>query len=222
MFVVVEGIDLVGKTVQADLLAKHLRDGGSDVSSYSFPSYDSPTGRVIREHLRGNVALTVQDETLGLPNISEHDSLVFQCLQLADKYAVAPEIEGCLAAGRKVVCCRWWQSAVAYGAETDVDAGWTRRACACLPRADVNVLLDLDPARARRRPGESPDRLEADLARQERVRQRYLDLWGRDTGEHGLWAVVDAGGTVDAVHGRLLAVLAAAGIVLSDSSGRSV
>jgi thymidylate kinase len=214
MFVVIEGIDLVGKTVQADMLAKHLREGGSDVASYSFPVYDSPTGRAISEHLRGNVALTVQDGTLDLPNISEHDSLAFQCLQLADKYAAVPEIAGALAAGRTVACCRWWQSAVSYGAGTGVDADWTRRACACLPRADVNVLLDLDPSKARRRPGESPDRLEADLARQARVRQEYLDLWGRDSGEYGFWAVVDAEGGAEAVHGRLLSVLRAAGVRL--------
>jgi thymidylate kinase len=230
VFIVVEGIDLVGKTVQANMLARYLRDGGIDVTSYSFPAYDSPTGRAISAHLRGYAqlvgrlcrpsggSLSGKDGEVGVSESpsrrSEHDSLAFQCLQLGDKYAVAPEIEGHLVMGRTVVCCRWWQSAVTYGVEDGVDADWTRRACARLPRAGVNVLLDLDPARARRRPGESLDRLEADLARQSRVRQRYLDLWRCDAGEQGLWAVVDAEGTPDAVHGRLLAVLGAAGVVL--------
>jgi thymidylate kinase len=111
--------------------------------------------------------------------------------------------------GQTVVTCRWWQSVLAYGAESGLDEGWIRRTVHCLPRADVNVLLDLDPARARRRPGAPPDRLEADLARQEGVRRRYLDLWRRCDGEHGFWAVVCAEGGVDVVHGRILGVLEA-------------
>jgi thymidylate kinase len=214
MFIIVEGIDLVGKTTQAAMMVDHLRTGGRYVVSYSLPAYDSPTGRAISDHLRANVALTVQDGTLGLSNISEHDSLAFQCLQLADKYAVAPEISRHLAAGRDAVACRWWQSSVTYGAETGVDEGWTSRACALLPRADVNVLLDLDPAKARRRPGASLDRLEAELAQQARIRRRYLDLWQRDGGEHGLWVVVDAEGEAEEVHGRILAVLRASGVAL--------
>jgi len=226
MFIVIEGIDLVGKSTQHAMLVQHLaslRGGrGRSVAPYSFPAYDSPTGKAIGDHLRGNVALTVQDETLGLPNISEHDSLALQCLQVVDKYAVAPEIAGCLNSGQTVVACRWWQSCYAYGMEASVDAGWVRRSCALLPRADVNILLDLDPTKTRRRPGVSLDRLEADRAQQARIRQRYLDLWRGDTGEHGFWAVVDADGSAVDVHGRILAVLHAAGILLGGTQGRSV
>jgi len=227
MFIVIEGIDLIGKTAQYDLLVQHLRGRGLDVASFSLPAYHSPTGEAIREHLRGNVALTVQDDTLGLPSISEHDPLVFQSLQLVDKYAVAADVKLALEACQTVVCCRWWQSSYAYGVEDGFDGNWVRRTCSCLPRADVNVLLDLDPRRARRRSGESPDRLEADLARQERIRQGYLELWrvwrrGYDD-DCGLWAVVDAEGSADVVHGRILAVLRAAGIAAAGrSSGRGV
>jgi dTMP kinase len=221
MFIVIEGIDLIGKTSQCEMLVRHLARLGRDVSPYSFPAYGSPTGVVIGEHLRGNVALTSHLTTLlGLRMTSPHDSLVFQCLQLVDKYAAAPEISRGLATGKTVVACRWWQSAHAYGLESGLDREWVRGTCALLPRADANVLLDLDPASARRRPGASPDRLEADLALQERVRRRYLALWGCENGEPGLWAVVDAGGGAGDVHGRVLAVLKGAG-VLDVPRGRS-
>jgi thymidylate kinase len=213
MFIVVEGIDLVGKSVQHGLLVEYLRRRGRLVSECSFPDYDSPTGEAIRDHLRGDVALTNQDDALGLSNVSSHDALAFQCLQVVDKYAVAPEISRELAEGRTVVACRWWQSAHAYGLESGLDREWVGRTVALLPRADVNVLLDLDPARARRRPGVPLDRLEARLALQERVRQRYLALWRRESGDPGFWAVVDAGGSEGEVHGRVLAVLKAAGVL---------
>jgi dTMP kinase len=213
MFIVIEGIDLIGKTTQHELLVEYLGRRGRLVSSYSFPSRDSPTGEAIRDHLRGDVALTIQDDTLGLSNVSPHDALAFQCLQVVDKYAAAPEIARALSVGRTVVACRWWQSAYAYGCAAGLDEDWVWRTVGCLPRADVNILLDLDPTRVRRRPGSSPDRLEADLTLQARVRAKYLHVWSRSSGERGLWAVVDAEGGEGEVHGRVLAVLKGAGVL---------
>jgi dTMP kinase len=223
MFIVIEGIDLVGKTVQQRLLVQYLSGQGRDVASYSFPAYRSPTGGVIRAHLEGRVSLDAIEvgEITGVklkPVRSEHDSLMFQCLQVVDKYALAPEILRDLRTFNTVVCCRWWQSALAYGLEAGVDADWVRRTTDLLPRADVNILLDLDPREARRRPGVSPDRMEVDLALQSRVRQRYLDIWRRsDDGETGRWIVVDAGGDAETVHERILTVLKCSGILLDDS-----
>lgn len=218
MFIVIEGIDLVGKTTQHAMLVQHLSGQGFDVSSYSFPDYTSPTGKAIREHLRAEVAMVVLDETSGPPTVSSHDDLVFQCLQVVDKYAAAPEILRDLRSLKAVVCCRWWQSALAYGLEAGVDADWVRRTTDLLPRADVNILLDLDPREARRRPGVSPDRMEVELALQSRVRQRYLDIWRRrDDRESGLWTMVDAEGDAETVHDRILTVLKCSGILLDDS-----
>jgi thymidylate kinase len=219
MFIVIEGIDLVGKTAQQQMLVQHLAGLGRDVSSYSFPDYASPTGKVIHEYLGGEVAMTVLDETLGPPTVSPHDDLAFQCLQVVDKYAAAPDILRDLRSLKTVVCCRWWQSAFAYGLEANVDADWVRRTTDLLPRADVNILLDLDPREARNRPRVSPDRLEVDLSLQTRVRQRYLDIWRRrDDREFGLWTAVDAESDPETVHGRILTILKCAGILLDDSS----
>ncbi len=213
MFVVIEGIDLIGKTAQHEMLCKHLRDRGRDVVAYSFPMYDSPTGEVIGNHLRGRVAacdLSVAAMTgvRTVPRRSAHDALVFQCLQVVDKYALVPEIMEHRRAGRTIVLCRWWQSSLVYGSESVDDGDWVRRTCARLPRADVNILLDLDPSKARRRPGSQPDRLEADLAMQSRLRQRYLDLWRKQDSECGFWGIVDAEGLAEDVHGRVVSQLA--------------
>ena len=120
MFIVIEGIDLVGKTTQHEMLSRYLRDRGFDVAVHSFPAYGSPTGEVIREHLRGSVALASVDgrEGSSVSDVvapSAHDALAFQCLQVVDKYAVATEITRELREGRTVVACRWWQSVIAYG-----------------------------------------------------------------------------------------------------------
>jgi thymidylate kinase len=228
MFIVIEGIDLVGKTIQHAKLVQCLSGQGFDVASYSFPAYRSPTGEVIRSHLEGRVLLDSAEvgEITGVklkPVRSEHDSLMFQCLQVVDKYAAAPKILRDLRSLKTVVCCRWWQSALAYGLEASADADWVRRTTDLLPRADVNILLDLDPCEARRRPGVSPDRLEVDLSLQSRVRQRYLDIWKRhDDRESGLWTMVDAEGDAETVHGRILTIMKCSGILLDVGSPGSV
>lgn len=209
MFVVIEGIDLIGKTTQHEMLCKHLRDRGRDVVAYSFPMYDSPTGEVISSHLRGRVVACdlLVGEVTGVrtvPRRSAHDALVFQCLQVVDKYALVPEIMEHRRAGRTIVICRWWQSSLVYGSETVADGDWVRKTVARLPRADANILLDLDPSKARRRPGSQPDRLEDDLARQSRLRQRYLDLWRKQDSECGFWGIIDAEGSAEDVHERVV------------------
>ena len=230
MFIVIEGIDLIGKTTQHGRLVQHLRGLGREVAAYSFPRYASPTGEVISDHLRGLVSLVEHKGLQVWPPRSPHDSLVFQCLQLCDRYAVSQEISAHLRAGRDVVACRWWQSALAYGVESGLDAGWLLATTACLPRADVNILLDLDPRDARRRPGETPDRLEDSVARQQRIRQRYLEMWRGafyTARESGYWAQVHAGGRVEEIHDRILGVMASARalnpqVILTDgSSGRT-
>jgi thymidylate kinase len=133
--------------------------------------------------------------------------------------ASAPEITRDLSLGRVVVACQWWQSAlVRYGMVISVDGDWTRRTSVCLPPASVNILLDLNPFKARRLP-----EVVLDLVQQDMIRQRYLDMWTCDgEGDHGLWIVVDAEGTADAVHRRILDSLEASGIVLADKPARNL
>ena len=45
--IVIEGTDCSGKETQAKLLIEHLKERGMKVEVFSFPNYDSPTGRII-------------------------------------------------------------------------------------------------------------------------------------------------------------------------------
>lgn len=216
MFIVIEGTDQVGKTEQAGRLAEWFRSLGRQVDSYSFPSRGTPTGRVAREWLGGGSSAL---RAAGSDAQSSRDlAMTFQCVQLVDKYAAVPAIERSLRAGRDVVCCRWWQSAYAYGLDEGLPADWVADTCRLLvkPQADLAVLLDLDPSIARSRslpPDDHAvrtkelDRYDLDLGKQERVRLNYSVLWGgarfsvSEVG--GLWAVVDGSGTPGEVHDRI-------------------
>lgn len=45
--IVIEGTDCSGKETQTKLLIKHLESEGKKVISFSFPMYDTPTGKII-------------------------------------------------------------------------------------------------------------------------------------------------------------------------------
>ena len=45
--IVIEGTDCSGKETQSNLLIERLNKDGIDVSKFSFPAYDTPTGRIV-------------------------------------------------------------------------------------------------------------------------------------------------------------------------------
>ena len=208
MFIVIEGPDKVGKTEQARLLAEYLRSLGRQVDSYSFPSRGTLTGRVAREWMGGgDSALRAAGSDA---QFSRDVAVTFQCVQLVDKYAAVPAVLRSLRDGQDVVCCRWWQSSYAYGLDEGLPLDWLADTCSLMPRADLNVLVDLPPevvAARSARSGSRLDRYDRDLSKQERVRQTYLVLWSAR--EHsglrgeGRWVLVDGHGTPGEVHERV-------------------
>ena len=45
--IVIEGTDCSGKETQASLLVQRLRRSGRKIERFSFPAYDTPTGRIV-------------------------------------------------------------------------------------------------------------------------------------------------------------------------------
>ena len=209
VFVVFEGGDACGKTTQVDMLHEKLSLLGVDVVKISFPRYDTPVGKLISRHLRGAVWLTdgsvMRDPDVQyrvVPMRDRQDALVFQALQTLDKYEEAARIKEHLDRGVVVVSSRWYQSAEIYGADDGLDEGVLRRAHACLPRADVNFLLNLSAGASLALRPDLRDRFERDADKQVRVRKRYLATWDAEYARRTFadpegppcWPVVDCEG----------------------------
>ncbi|PYD01773.1 dTMP kinase [Microbacterium esteraromaticum] len=170
LWITLEGGDGSGKTTQARLLAEWLQQRGRTVLRTREPG-GSEVGTLIRDivlHHRGDIAPRAE-----------------ALLYAADRaHHVATVVRPALERGEVVLQDRYLDSSVAYqGAGRVLDAGEVRDLSlwateGALP--DLTVLLDLDPASARRRldADDKPfDRLEAEKEEfHARVRSAYLEL----------------------------------------------
>lgn len=202
LWITLEGGDGSGKTTQAALLEEWLRAQGREVLRTREPG-GSEVGVLIRDivlHHRGDIAPRAE-----------------ALLYAADRaHHVATVVRPALARGGIVIQDRYLDSSVAYqGAGRVLDADEVRElslwaAEGALP--DLTVLLDLDPADARRRldSADKPfDRLEAEREEfHRRVRDAYLGL---AAAEPERFLVVDAardpGAIADEVRARVARLL---------------
>lgn len=174
VFVVLEGIDRCGKTLQAELLKDRLIAQGHDVQLFSTPDYEGFGGQEIASHLLGRRDLSV---------------LGFEGLQLANRYVVASRVREVVTKGRMAICVRWIPSALLYGAIAGLDTEMIQRASSHLLEADLNILLDVNPMDIASR-FDQRNIYERDLLVQIRLRQGYLDIW-ENHGDSDKWVVVD-------------------------------
>ena len=197
MFVTLEGVDGAGKSTQARLLAEAL--GPETVL------LREPGGTVAGERLRE----LLKDASVELTPRAELMLFCAARAELVDQ-VIAPS----LATGRDVVCDRFVDSTAAYqGGARGIDPGLvaTLNAAAvrgCMPDRTVLLRLDTETAVERARDRcESPisDRFEAEGDRfQDRIAAEFERI---AAAEQERIVVVDAAGTVEEVHSRVLAAL---------------
>jgi dTMP kinase len=193
VFISLEGVDGSGKTTQARLLAAAL--GPETVA------IREPGGTEAAERIRGLLA----DSELPLAPLAELLLFLAARADLTER-VIRPALE----AGRYVVADRFSDSSVAYqGAARGLGVGEVISLC---DRAtdglwpDLTVLLKIDPEDSiGRAAGE--DRFEAEgLMLQQTVAQAYDEI-AQITDR---FAIVDATGSVEEVHARVVAAVAAA------------
>ena len=196
-FIVLDGVEGCGKSTQAELLARRLRQTGEPVVATYEPG-STATGEVIRSILL--------DSSLQMSALTE--AFLF-CASRAQH--MEEVIEPALEAGNIVVCDRFSSATAAYqgyagglGLELfrrldDVATGGQQ--------PDMTIILDLEPAKGRKRkqPATQPDRIERkDDEYHRRVRAGFLE-YARQLGSRA--AIVNADGSPQQIHQAILETL---------------
>ncbi|MFO8013672.1 MAG: dTMP kinase [Phycisphaerae bacterium] len=187
-FIVLDGPEGAGKTMQVDRLVQRLRAGGRQATAVRDPG-STPVSERIREVLLDP----------GLPEMNARTEVFLYMASRAEM--VARIVRPALEVGLVVVSDRFVSSTAAYqgyagGIETDVIWDLGRMACDQL-EPDLTVILDLPVADGFGRLTGERDRIEAkEPAYHERVRQGFLAM-ARERPE--AFAVVDASRPPDAV-----------------------
>lgn len=207
LFITVEGIDGCGKSTQARLIAAALEAAGHDVLRLR-----EPGGVKISEQIR--------EILLDPANVEMGDVCELLLYEAARAQLVHQVIRPALAAGKTVVCDRFYDSTTAYQAFADgLDRNMVSQANelavdGCRP--DLTLVFDLPVEDAlRRRSGrEAEDRLELKgLEFQERVAAGFRAV---AVDEPDRVKLIDVGGSIAEVFSGVAAELRSAGLSMSE------
>lgn len=198
LFITLEGVDGCGKSTQASLLREDLEALGFDVVFVR-----EPGGTAISEQIRG-VVLNPENGMM----CDECELLLYEASRAQ---LVGEVIRPALAAGKVVLCDRFYDSTFAYqaagrGLDTDL-VHRANRLGSCGVSPDRTLVFMLEPTVAHARATQNDaDRLEAEgVAFQERVFAGYKQLLQN---EPERVKAVDADGTIDEVRARTHQLLA--------------
>lgn len=206
-FITVEGIDGVGKSTQAALMEAVLDSAGYDVLRLR-----EPGGVKISEQIRA-ILLDPANAEMG-------DVCELLLYEAARAQLVHQVIRPALAAGKTVVCDRFYDSTTAYQAFADgLDRNMVSQANelavdGCRP--DLTLVFDLpvEDALRRRSSREAEDRLELKgLEFQERVAAGFRAVAADEPDRVKL---IDAGGPIAEVFSGVAAELRSAGLSVSE------
>ncbi len=197
LFITLEGVDGCGKSTQGSLLANALEATGREVVRLRDPG---------SARLSEKIRLILLDPA--------NEDMCYECelllYEAARAQMVRELIEPTLARGVTVVCDRFYDSTYAYqaaGRGLDahmIDVANKLGSCGVVP--DATLVFDLAAEEAlARATREGADRLEGEGMRfQRRVREGYMQL---AKAEPERVRVVDAVGTVEVVHARVVEAL---------------
>lgn len=160
IFVALEGIDMVGKTTQVDMLAETLIKQGFFVATISFPRYDTPIGQVIKSYLYGETIM---------------DYRAVQYLYEADKIDFQHQLSSLIHTNHFVISDRYTLSGVVYGLAKSISLSDCLVLQKHVIQPDIQIVLDMDVELIKRRGRSNMDNTDKDYDFLQRVRKLYLD-----------------------------------------------
>lgn len=185
MFIMIDGIDGSGKSVQTELLIKKLKKNGHKVALISFPQYGQKSAGPIEEYLNGIYGTSKE--------VGPYQASI---LYAVDRYAAAPKIRQWLKEGKIVVANRYVASNMGHQGGKIKNASARKKFFLWndhleykifnIPHPDLNIILHVDPKIAQQLvdkkgareylKGAKRDIHEADIKHLKNAEQTYLEI----------------------------------------------
>lgn len=183
-FIVLYGVNRVGKSTQQRLLAHYLESQGYSVELVKYPVYSaSPSGRYINSILRKGKHKDVSVEQR-------------QIWYAANRHQFQPTLKKMLEKGDWVVAEDYIGTGIAWGLAEGTDEDWLNAINKFLVSADLEILIDGESFKTAREPGHYHEE-DSDLL--ERARRAHLTL-ARQYG----WPIIAANQLPDKVHAQIV------------------
>ena len=178
--IVLEGIDKAGKGTQCKLLQNDIMKAGFNCKTIDFPDYSTPIGKEIRLFLDGR---------------RSYSSEVQHMLLSVNRWEKKEEIEKMLQNGTIIIMDRYYQSNIVYGLSNGLDLNWLINLDKGLPKEDIVIILEIDPATSYKRVNRNRDLFEKNLEFLSNVKQNYQKL-----SKVYNWKIVNGEETVEKIH----------------------
>ena len=186
MLIVIEGTDCSGKETQTKLLVEKLKSEGRKVVRFSFPMYDTPTGKIVGGPYLGKEYISNGWFTEGATNV---DYRVASLYYAADRIYNIDKIQEKLNEGYDVILDRYVYSNMAHqGAKLETKEerfnlyNWLDSlefGLLKLPVPNIKIFLHMPTKYSielRKSRNEAADQHEADTNHLEKAEKSYLEI----------------------------------------------
>jgi len=153
---------------------------------FSFPDYSTPIGKEIERYLHGKRKFPPQ---------------VIHCLLAANRWEKVNEIKNAISKNSILIMNRYYQSNLIYGLINGLKADWLEHLDAGLPKADLVIVLDVNPKESFRRKKSNRDKFEKNKEFSQKVSKTY-----REIAKKKHWKLVDASRSKEEVHNSILKI----------------
>lgn len=187
--IVIEGTDCSGKETQTKMLMEKLIANGHKVINFSFPMYDTPTGRIVGGPYLGKEYICEGWFPETAPNV---DPKVSSLYYAADRKYNCPKIKAELAKGNNVILDRYTFSNMAHQGGKIFDDkerndmySWLDNLefkLLGLPKPDICIFLHMPYEAAvilKSNRSEAPDQNEANSEHLKHAEKAYIEIANR-------------------------------------------
>lgn len=187
MIIVLEGFDQAGKKTQTHLLANALKARKLKYKIFSFPAYSTHIGKQIKYYLGGKRKFPPQ---------------VIHSLLATNRWEKLNEIEDALSKNYIVLMNRYYQSNLVYGQANGLDLKWLQSLDKGLPKADLVIVLDVNPKDSFTRKKIGRDKFEKDKEFAYKIIRNYKIL-----AKKYRWKIINAAENKEQVHKSIMKVV---------------